>query len=144
MKYILLLLILLNTALAVDFDTSSDDYKSIPVKENSILILKNNIETELSILRITDEAVLAKTNDNSALLFYLNKEKNLDIDNDNIMDLAIKVTSIKDNSAELTIKKLNNLKKPVEINFNKIITISLFIFVLFSIIIYFIKKKRSF
>ena len=133
---------------ALDFDTSEDTYTSNFVGNNEIIKLRDGIfERDLNFLRITNENILLKEDDGNVLLIEINKNKQIDINDDGFNDVELSYNSFDNGRAEIGLKKLENInkiKEPIKEN-NKIKKITYWIlgFILFLIAIYIIKKIKN-
>ncbi|MBS3157609.1 hypothetical protein J4442_05580 [Candidatus Woesearchaeota archaeon] len=143
-----LILIILTNVNALDFDTSEDTYTSNFVENNEIIKLRDGIfERDLNFLRITNENILLKEDDGNVLLIEINKNKQIDINDDGFNDVELSYNSFDNGRAEIGLKKLENInkiKEPIKEN-NKIKKITYWIlgFILFLIAIYIIKKIKN-
>jgi len=95
----------------LDFDTSEDTYTSNFVENNEIIKLRDGIfERDLNFLRITNENILLKEDDGNVLLIEINKNKQIDINDDGFNDVELSYNSFDNGRAEIGLKKLENIK----------------------------------
>lgn len=144
--YILILGVLYNVN-ALDFDTSVDSYKTNFISDNEIIKLSDGVfERKLEILRMTNENILLKQDNNEVLLIEIKKSRKMDLNDDGFYDMEISFNSFENERAEIGLIKLS--EKPLEAknnNENKIdnTTKYLIVLVVFLFILYLIKKWKN-
>lgn len=162
-KIILVFLMILSGVYAAEFEVSKDNIKIIPMKDNDVLTLSKDgiLGKEIIILRVAEEIVLTKINPGDNILtLKIGDDIDIDIDEDGTSDIKITVNSINDLEADVTVEKLDRvgindleeireeLEEPVvektESNFFTGFTIALIIFIVLLMIIYALKRKRSY
>lgn len=145
--YALVWSVLIYNINALDFDTSIDSYKtSFIFNEEDIRLRDGVFERKLEVLRITNDNILLKQDNNEVLLIEIKKSRKIDLNGDGFQDVEISFNSFENEKAGIGLRKLSG--KPLEnkiVNENKIdnTTKYLIAFVIFLFILYLIKKCKN-
>ena len=145
--YILVWSILIYNISALDFDTSTDSYKTSFISNEEDIKLSDGVfERKLEILRITNDNILLKQDNNEVLLIEVKKSRKIDLNGDGFQDVEISFNSYENEKAGIGLRKLS--EKPLEnkiVNENKIDNTTKYLttFVIFLFVLYLAKKWKN-